>query len=333
MQLKVIKDSIDTTLENKLFSFLSNFKYLNFWWIKNINQQNLVNYTLFEIKNYLKKPQSKLIIAEENNEIIGILGIQRVEWDTKYFGYPVDKIEHLFAKGDYKNQIKIKNKMLKLLTDKAKNKLKFIHTRVNTNDLSSVHSLEKNKFNLITAELMYAWYRKEITSYKLQIEKLKEPCKVRKYKEGDLPYLLDMAKYFTTNRLVSDYKIPPLKATGVYVEWIKNACNNTFSGQDEVLVGEKDKKIVAFTTTKINTSCKDILGMNIGIPGLVGVHPDYRGQNINPYIMIKAILSLFKKAEIVCAPSHITNITMINSEHKAGARLVETSYIFHRWIS
>lgn len=327
MQIEVI-NHYHRGLKKEIEFFLNGVRFLNYWWIKNIERQKLINYTLAEIEvDY--RCEKKIIVARENKEISGLLTFRKIFWDSQHFGYPVGKIEHFFARGNSEDQLRVKDKMIKFLLKSMRQSFKFLSIRVNTNDLSSVHCLEKNGFNLITAELMYAWFKEKIADYREKIVELGKPCKVRKYKINDLPSLLDMAKYFTTNRLVSDYRISPDKARGVYEEWIKNACQNTLSGQDEVLVGEVNKKVVAFTTAKIETN--NLLGFSIGIPGLVGVLPDFRGRNINPYLMLKAIFCLFKKCEIVSAPSHITNIVMINSEHKAGAQLVDTSYLFHHF--
>ncbi len=323
MQLTII-NRLNDEEKNEIRSFLLEIKFLNYWWIKNIERQKLINYALVEMGE-----DKKIIVARENKKISGLLTFKKILWDSQHFGYPVGKIEHFFARGESKEQLKVKDKMIKFLLKNVGESFKFLSIRVNTNDLSAVWCLEKNGFNLITCELMYAWFKEKIVDYQEKIVETGKPVKVRKYRKQDISSLLNMAKYFTTNRLVSDERISPDKARGVYEEWIKNACENTFSGQDEVLVGEVNKKVICFTTAKIETN--NSLGFNIGIPGLVGVLPEFRGRNINPYIMLEAIISLFKKCEIVCAPSHITNIVMINSEHKAGAQLVETSYLFHHF--
>lgn len=312
--------------KEKIRSLLAEYKYKPYSWIKNVKEKNLLNFLQFDIST------NRTIILKDKNKIKGLLCFKRMDWDCDYFGYEVYALKHLIATGNYQKQIKIKDKLLKNFFKICKSeKIKFIQTRVHCADLSTVHSLENNGFNLITTELFFAWEKSLFEKHKIVFEK--EPCVVRNYKKEDLPELLNLAKYFTTNRLYLDENISLKSSIGVYKEWIKNACMGIFSGTDEVLVGEKDGKICAFTTTKLGDKViEKFLGVKLGIPGLVAVSPEFRGRGINPYIMSKAIESLFQKISLVVAPSHITNLVMIKSESKIGAELVLCEYIFHKWI-
>lgn len=312
-----------------LSEILKNFPYKFLRWIKNIEEDRLNEYHLFRISQLLEKKENFASVYEDRGIIKGFISFSYLPWDSKYFGCGAGKIEYFIAEGDYKNQLKIKKKLLSHLFKEAKNRnIKFLSFRIDTQEISSVHALEDSGAHLTVSELMFAWYKEK--NYGFDIKPA--PCKVRRFREEDLPTLLSFAKYFTTNRFYQDFLISEKKALGVYTNWIKNACLNKFSGRDEVLVGEKDGKIIGFTTTTYDLTPKKFLNIGFGLPGLVAVLPQHRGMGINPYLMGCAISSLFKKVEVVFAPTHITNLNMLRSETKAGAELVETTYIFHKWL-
>jgi GNAT superfamily N-acetyltransferase len=323
--------NIDRNEVKNLFPFLKNYKYKFLRWIRGIDENKLSEYHLFRISEILRKKKNFVAVYENKNEIEGVISFSYLPWDSKYFGYGVGKIDYFISVGDYQKQVKIKKKLLSHLFEEAeKRKIKFLNFRIDTQEISSVHTLEEKGAHLTVSELMFAWYREKEKSYGFEISPV--PCKVRKFKKDDLPILLSFAKYFTTNRFYQDFLIPQDKALGIYTNWIKNACLNKFSGKDEVLVGEKDGKIIGFTTTYYDLTPKKFLGIGFGIPGLVSVLPEYRGRGINPYLIGCAISSLFKRVEVVFAPTHITNLNMLRSETKVGAELVETTYIFHKWL-
>lgn len=316
----------------KLKPLLKAYKLKPFSWLGGIREDNLLRYLGKQIDALLgDKDKNKVIIAQSKGKVEGLATLSEVLWDSQYFGFKVAKMGYLLAKGGYQEEVKIKDKLLSFIFKICQEeKVKFLNLRVDTAELSSIQTLEENGFHLITTELMFAWDKEKYESY--QFKKGTPPCKVRDYREGDLPALLKLAKYFTTNRLYQDSHIPEDKARGVYKEWVKNASYGTFSGNDLVLVGEREKRIVGFTTAKIDDSLSYDLGVKLGVPGLVGVDPQFRGLGISPYIMGETIKSLFRKTDIVAAPSHITNLVMIRSETKTGAELVSCEYTFHKWF-
>lgn len=180
----------------------------------------------------------------------------------------------------------------------------------------------------MTTEIWFMWKRSK--QYIFPLPKIK--LKVYPAEKKHLKELLMFAKYFNTNRTYLEENIAPEKKLSMYKNWIKNSVLNKFSGQDEVLVGLNNaQEIIAFTTAKLDNSSKNILGYPIGYPGLVAVKENFRGKNINQYLMGKAIKSLFKKTPFCLAPSHISNLKMIASESKTNPDLVNSEYILHYW--
>lgn len=316
---------------------LLNYPFKPYSWIKRLEKERLLSYLEHEIKDLIAPPAGEemqkcwVLIAKEGKEICGLITLRIIDWDSSFFGFKVGNIDYFisFAAGEEKKELKIKNILLTALYNIClKEKIKMVSIRIDCRDLSGVHSLERQSFQLMTAELMYSWDKSSIPLLKTD----NPPVKIREYQNEDLEKLLYLAQYFTTNRFYADSNISEEKARGVYENWIKNSCQGTFSGQDEVLVGEIDGEIVGFTTAKIEDKTLPFFGFKVGIPGLVAVAPSFRGREINHFLMSRAIISLLNKTEVVAAPSHITNIPMIRSETKIGAELVETTYVFHRWI-
>lgn len=313
-----------------------------------------------QILSEMKKEGSAVFVAEDaKGRFYGMASVSYLPWDSGHFKAGCVKFSFLHANlpgppllkggnkggitkggegelkqgkgGGVSKEYEIKMSLLQHATEFCRQKkYKFISGWIPAGDLTSVHALEETGFRLQTTELLFAWDRNDAPALKKFTKR--SPCKVRSFRREDLPHLLKLAKYFSTNRFVADRQLSKSKALGVYRSWIQNACNNTFSGSDEVLVGEKGGKPVAFTTAYVDHSTKLYFGFSVGIPGLVAVHPDYRKLGINPFMISSAILSLLGKSSVVSAPSHITNFAMMHSESKTGAKPVASSYVFHKHL-
>jgi ribosomal protein S18 acetylase RimI-like enzyme len=291
-----------------------------------IPTDRLVNYIIGDIQKSLEKG-SFVLLAEENEKVVGILVSGKLEWDSKHFGIEIANIKYLFTSGDYYER---KEYVKKMLLDFAEiSKFKLIITRSHTEDTSLIHALEDQSFRLMDTLVTYYF------DFKNRISDFKETCKIEPLK-NETPELIKIAKTsfsgtkMATDHFHADHRLDEAKSDTLYEKWIEEANNDK---ESVVLVATLDNHPVGFTTGKINYRLNSYSNKKIGSMILSAVDPEYRQAQIYTS-MIQAGLRWFSdKVDIVDLGTHVANYSVQRAWSKLGFRIVRSQHTWHKWIN
>jgi RimJ/RimL family protein N-acetyltransferase len=287
--------------------------------------ERLVNYSIGDIRDSFEKG-AFVLLAEENEKVVGILVGEKLEWDSKHFGVDIANIKYLFTSGDY---FKRKKYLKKLLQNFAEiSRFKLIITRSHTEDTALIHALEEQSFQLMDTLVTYYF------DFKNRISDFKETCKIEPLK-NETSELIKIAKTsfsetkMATDHFHADHHLDEAKSDTLYEKWIEEASNDKNS---VVLVATLDNRPVGFTTAKINYRLNNYSNKKIGSMILSAVDPEYRQAQIYTS-MIQAGLRWFSdKVDIIDLGTHVANYSVQRAWSKLGFRIVRSQHTWHKWI-
>lgn len=229
-------------------------------------------------------------------------------FDSEVFGFKVAKIQ------------RVKSESVKdLIKDLLKNGIGYATLRIQSNNFSVIHALEKSGFVLVDGLISFSLMISDI-------EVTKIPSEIREANNNDLVNLKKLTSgLFSTGRVMSDPFIPKNKATQFYVKWIENSILRKVA--DLVLVWE-EKDLPAGRQGEILGYIS--LQKKGQIP-LVGVSIKARGKGIGKKL-IEASLNKFKEwnIEAVVIETQIDNALALNLYQRAGFKIVN-SFLTLRW--
>lgn len=316
---------LDAKMGPVLDAFIANSLF-NPFEIYGVNQDVFVKHTRLEFLSLISKG-GFVLVAKNNDKLVGLISLLRSEWDSKHFEIPISKIVHLIAIGNYFEQTNIKRKLISsLLVKCSKDLLLHVSARVNKEDLSSIHALESGNFNLMDVLVTYS-----MDLRKTRLVSLKDGYNIRKFRPDEVPRLVAIAfksfeKTVATDRFHADPTLSKEKSSDLYAKWIENSCNDPYS---EVLVAEIDGETVGFNICKINPSLIDSLGLRLGTMTLTAVDSFYRRKRI-AISLLNASLSWFSgQVDVVETGGQVSNYTIQRAWNAVGLKITRSQCTFH----
>ena len=312
---------------NKIKSLLAQYEFNDYRNYRLIKRELLDRYIFRHISDLLQK-DAKIIIAKNNSTILGLVSLIDLPWETKYFGIKMAEMKYLIAKGSYEKKVKIKKALISFTLNACRqNGIRHLASKIDIEDFSSIHSLENCGFNLMGSHLTHFLNLKL-----LKIPKFKELCQIRLFKKNDFKYLVELTRMHgpQLSRFNVDSNLPRQKSKKIYVKWVINSYKGKFA--DEVLVAERNGKVVGFATYKLNKELKEFLGINCLHHSLLIVSPEGRGSSLS---LLKALFERGKfslDVDFVELDVYNYNYPAIRILQKIGMSLVRAKYIFHKWI-
>ncbi len=308
---------------NEIKNLILEYKYneLRNYKIINIEHQNM--YLLKQISELTGQKNSWVLMAKEMNEVVGLISLSLLEWDTKHFGVKMGKISHIISAYDYEEALRIKNELLRsILKICRKEHFAYLSCKVDVEDLSSVHVLEKSGFKIIETVVTFAF-----KNVRHKIPDIRTIYRVRKYKSIDLPFLMEIARTsFLSDRFHLDNSIPKEKADSLYTEWIKNN-----SSTATVFVATSKNKPVGFFTYRLYEDLANISGFKImGNNGLMAVTPQAKGAIIG--LMKATFKDVISNYDCVEYYTQLSNREVMHLFQRFNLDFIRTKYTFHKWL-
>jgi len=310
-------EKIKPLISNYRYNEYRNYKIFN----KDLREQILFN----QIAEVVINKRGRCVVACAKDEILGLITLIHLPWDTKHFGFRMAKIGHLICDGNLADSVShaLIRSTLELC---RKERVRHLSFRVDTQDFAAIHALQKSGFYVVETLLTYIFTQTN------KILQLKDIYKVRAFREKDLPHLVDIAqKSFTQNRFHIDPYVPKNRADSLYCEWIRNACVDKDTAF--TFVAEKKNIPVGFFTCELNQGLLKWTKIKVLGRGLAAVLPEAKGAYIS---FIKAALHRgmkILKVDIGEFDTQIYNYSVIKAYQRFGMIPAKARYTFHKWIN
>jgi len=258
-----------------------------------------------EIQPVVGNNKNRVLFAVDKGRFSGLVNLKPMEWDSRFFGRPLAKLEIFGVDNKTAGQ-----QLIASVEERARSDgYRHLMARLEGPVYSVVWSLENNGYELVDMGITFI-LSKERWLF-THAAKPDYEHHIRTMEEKDLDNILSFGE--TLFRLSYFYRDPfftTSEADLLHKEWIANLF---FHLADVIWVCEVNGKAVGFVTCKIDP------GTQIGTITLVGVHPDYTGQGIASEILRKSTQWFFEHgAKNVTVKTQSFNYPPINLYIKSG---------------
>src|SRR3989344_1913261 len=310
---------------NKINDIINTYEYDKYIKLPFYNTKQAKKYLFDKIKDfYLKNPDTTILI-ESNGEIVGLICYEKSVWDTNHFGFNVASIKYLLTKPmSYMEECNIKSDLLNNFEEWCKKeKIRFINTKIDSGDYSTIHVLEKFGFNYMSTVITTLLDCRDIKDFKFGLI-------LRNLKDNEIDVIARMAEnIFKENRFYLDKRFDKKKASEIHGEWIRNRYRqNPYS----VYVLEDKGDIIGFCNILIE-DLSDYFGLKIAYLDLDGISQKYIGKSYDFSLYAGMINLLKKKVDIIDTDFITRNIPVFNIYTKFGFRFAYSKIALHKWRS
>jgi hypothetical protein len=317
---------LDIRTESTLRSFIAGSLF-NPYAIYKVSDDRFFDYFFSELSDGISKGDL-VLVAKEDNELVGLISLTRSEWDSKHFGIKISKINQLVATGDYLKSLHIKRRLISSLIEMCnKELLLHVSARVNKEDLSSIHALESKYFRLMDILVTYFLdYRKHPLIHN------ENRYNIRKFVKSDVPILEQLAldcfhnSAVVTDRFHADPTLPKVKSGELYSKWVFNSCNDPFS---EVLVAEIDGKPIGFNVCSINPTLSNLIGLRVGTLALTAVNSSARNKLVATSLLNASIAWFADKVDVIETGGQASNYAIQRTWNTVGMKITRVQCTFH----
>ena len=281
---------------------------------------NYKDYYICQLNQYIEKTNVFTI-----KNINGLATLEYLDWDTKLLGFKSARMVYFLPNSSVNNS---HQNLVEDIINLAKEKnIEYITTRLSTNDLKSIQTLETNGF--LTTDNIITFSLNLDNSPEIQLNKADYECilydRIEPIINEAIPEIAKDA--FKNDRFHNDPLIPLNKADNIYFEWMKNTVNNI----NELLfiAIDSNKAPLGFISVKN----LEIMNLDVSTIVLVAVDEKLQGKNIGFNLLNKTIEGLKEqKVNIVNVGTQISNIPAQRLYLKAGFKPVCTSTTLRKYI-
>jgi hypothetical protein len=269
-----------------------------------------------------------VFVAEEAEEIIGLIDFKKLEWDSAHFGIETARIDYLLASGDYLRSLYIKQKLISRLMMECHDLLvSHLSARVNKEDISSIHALESKSFRLMDVLVTY--------SFDFRSQKWLEPVTVypvRPFRQSDLPKLLEISLEcfgqtpVATDRFHADPAFSKERSDRLYVEWLTNLSQDP---TNVLLVAEDNGNLVGFNVCTDNKLMADKIGLRVGSMVLTAVKSSERNKFVGVSLLAASVSSFRDKVDILESGGQVSNYRIQRAWSRVGFKPTRAQCTFH----
>lgn len=309
-------DSLQESMFKRIRPLIVNYQFKPYQEY-DIEQNRLVNYAVDEISSVLSRKENLVSVAEERGKLVGLVSLERLDWDAKHFGVEMAKIGYLISEGGFSKAFDVKSSLLSyLLKICSERQISHLTARVHTEDISSVHALENKSFRVMDTTVTYSFDLR-----KNQIPELEDQCYVREFRQDDLAKLANIALEsfqrgrVATDRFHADPSLPSEKSDELYAKWIVNSCKGL---ADTVLVAEIDGIPVGYITCKVYRSLSEKLSERFGTMVISAVSSSARRKGIYTSLFNAGLRWLADRVNIVEVGTQVSNYIVQKVWNRVG---------------
>jgi hypothetical protein len=325
MPIALIKIS-GSNIENyrhKIKEFLIEVKYGRY--MKESTSQKNINHDIEVKKNFEKNPSHQLVVAVgDNDDILGVIGFQLSEWDSKIFKKRVVIIK-TFATIEYSlyESYHIAEALIQHFERWVIfNRGEVIIAKIDTTYSSCIRVLSEKNYLHYETNLIQTLDLNEVS--------LAESLTSDKYRfadENDLDELKRIAgtNTFPLSHFYLDRRFKKKYVDNMYSKWIENSINS----DDKILVIEHDSDIAGMFIYHLNEDSD----LKHATWKFAAVDKKYRKRNYGNKIFDLAIQSCIKDgAKWIDTSLAIKNTISLRIHSRLNFMPVMSLYTFHKWI-
>lgn len=309
--------------KDRIYSFLKHTKYRKFNLWPNVTDDNIAKF-LFEEINKIQNT-GKVFFATLHNEIVVLLALNNLHWDTQHFGFKCAKIEYILTNKNLYNSV-IEKSLEQILVMFQKHclesNIKFVSVNIDSWDIVTSLALQKSGFRYILTWIdgVFADFNK--------LPVIKNDAEVGIIRPDEIAYFAKISSsYFKGGRFYFDSNFKIQLVDKMYADLIKNSYENN----DIMIVYRiKNKSAGLFICKKI-VSYKTFSNLKVAHLRYLVVDPEFRNKKVGYNLFVRTIEYLKDKSDLITTGLEIHNLPSLNLHSKIGFKFNYTHNVYHWW--
>jgi ribosomal protein S18 acetylase RimI-like enzyme len=286
-----------------------------------------------KILGNLEKTPAYLVTKTSGEKLDGFVLINDLAWDSNIFNKRMAALTEFVVRQESGVITRIADELLQQAVAKArKEQYEFLMCKVYTDDLISIHALEKAGFLLVDTLLDYSVDFRKVEFQKIPVPEVAQGVKIRFAEKRDADELADLARLAFTNhfgRYHSDPRISRKDATQTYVEWMNSSLNGY---ADYFVLAEIDKHIAGLSIWKKTSALEKNLPIRLGHYSIGAIHPDFFGRKLFSILTYEGMKLLQPEVDMIEGPTHINNYAVQRGYARLGWQISDARHSFHKWL-
>ena len=210
---------VDKLDRNEVVSFLEHVEYKKFDLYPGVSENQIRNYLLEELDNSYKN--DKVFVAYSGSDIVSIVILKDLDWDTQHFGYKCAILSNIFVKQFTESFVL--SKLFKVIVNYAiESNIEFISGSINSWDTNTSFALQEIGFKYIIT-----WID-GINKSKQQLSLNNMDNEIGIIRDSELEYYRKIAStsYFKGGRFYFDSKFDDDSVEKMYSSLIESSYKN-----------------------------------------------------------------------------------------------------------
>lgn len=237
-----------------------------------------------------------------------MLNVQRLDWDSEFFGFGVGRVAGPFESS---------SALVAAFKEAAERGLQLVYGVCDHKDVASHQIARAIGGRFVDAKRTYALDLANVQPMRMDIEDAGDDACSRR----DLRSLAWQAAEFSRFRI--DPALPAGSWRRMYSAWMRNSLSGQLA--DAVLVERADDRIIGMITVSHRAKHGQI--------GLFAVDHRWRGRGIGGRLLDAAIQRCHAEGcDELIVVTQGDNVAACRSYERAGYRVIEEQGVFHFWI-
>lgn len=293
---------------------------------ENIPNSVFLRYLMSDIEKLFNKSVLRLALKNVNDDVFGVVLVEKSDFDSDIFGFGVGKIKLFFA--NHKTMIDYSAHLLKFFYEIKKNVatqgLEVLFARLGLDQPIVIQCLER--VGAVLTDILLTFYI-NVKNNAIPTSKSCPAWAIEEANRGNERELMEISRrLFKTNHFHADPYLPIDKSDEIYARWISNSLNNS---KCKVFVVRIDGNISGFISCKV----ENINGVySYGVIDLIGVKNEYRSKGLGTLLISKALEWFSKSTNSVYVGTQASNIPAIRTFQKTGFKIINSECDLHLWI-
>jgi len=332
--MNAIKICEITNLEIKSIEpLLSNSSFKPYRYIAKGIEKSIDQFWRNRIVKTMGVNTTKSFLAEICNEPVGLISIRDLPWDTKIFNFPMASITEFVVDPTNEARVEIGQALMDKAISWAKQSgYKFLLCKTYSNDITSIHIMERSGFFLVDTLLDYAIDFRKTPFEEIPSQNPSEEITIRFARPEDEQELVMLAKNSFQNhfgRYHSDPNFTKEQAVRVYTEWMRSSL---YGYADYFVLAEIDGRIAGLSIWKKMTDEEKSIPIGISHYSIGAIHPAFFGRKLFTLLTYEGMRIFQKNTAIIEGPTHINNYPVQRGYTRLNWQIYDAKHSFHKWL-
>jgi len=319
---------------NLIYSLIENSPFMPFRYTAQLGKEKDCNkYWQEKILENLGKIPAHLITRANAEKTDGFILINELAWDSNIFGKRMAALTEFVVQPESEGKARIADMILQqAIAEAREQKYEFLMSKIYTDDVISIHALEKAGFLLVDTLLDYSVDFRKVEFNKIPVPEVAQGVKIRFAEKKDADELADLARSSFANhfgRYHSDPRLSKKEATQTYVEWMNSSLNGY---ADFFVLSEIDNRIAGLSIWKKTSTLEKNLPLRLGHYSIGAIHPDFFGKKLFSILTYEGMKLLQPEVDMIEGPTHINNYAVQRGYARLGWQISDARHSFHKWL-